>query len=63
MRRLEHNIKKDLKEFYGFKGQYGVDNYFILVEQYGIIGTEIEDPTRFMIMYKGQLAKNGFDGF
>jgi len=57
MRKLEHNIKKELKEFYGFKGRYGEDNYSILVGQYGINGTEIVDPTRFMIMYEGQLAK------
>lgn len=57
MRKLEHNIKKELKEFYESDKRYGADNASILIGQYGINGTEIVDPTRYMIMYAGQLTK------
>jgi 2-polyprenyl-3-methyl-5-hydroxy-6-metoxy-1,4-benzoquinol methylase len=60
--KIEHEgirtqIKKDLKEFYESDKRYGADNSSILIGQYGINSTEIVDPTRFMIMYEGQLAK------
>jgi 2-polyprenyl-3-methyl-5-hydroxy-6-metoxy-1,4-benzoquinol methylase len=54
---LRINIKKNLKEFYELKGRYSAENYSILVGQYGISGSEIVDPTRFMIMYEGQFTK------
>ncbi len=54
---IETKIKKDLKEFYESDERYGADNSSILIGQYGINGTEIVDPTRYMIMYAGQLTK------
>ena len=54
MRKLEHNIKKNLKEFYECYGRYGEDTT-ILFDQYGTDGLEVRYPLRFMIMYEGQL--------
>jgi 2-polyprenyl-3-methyl-5-hydroxy-6-metoxy-1,4-benzoquinol methylase len=54
MRKLEHAIKKELKEFYDCYGRYGEDTT-ILFDQYGTDGLEVRYPLRFMIMYEGQL--------
>ena len=54
MRKSEHNIKKNLKEFYECYGRYGEDTT-ILFDQYGTDGLEVRYPLRFMIMYEGQL--------
>jgi SAM-dependent methyltransferase len=54
MRKLEHNIKKELKEFYECHGSYGEDTT-LLFNQYGTDGHEVRYPLRFMIMYEGQL--------
>jgi 2-polyprenyl-3-methyl-5-hydroxy-6-metoxy-1,4-benzoquinol methylase len=54
MRKLEHNIKKELKDFYECYGRYG-ENTTILFDQYGTDGLEVRHPLRFMIMYEGQL--------
>jgi len=51
------NIKKNLKEFYESHSHYGATNYSILIGQYGTNGHEVRDPTRFMVMYEGQLKK------
>jgi len=54
MRKLERNIKKELKKFYECHGSYGEDTT-ILFDQYGTDGLEVRYPLRFMIMYEGQL--------
>lgn len=53
---MEEGIKKRLKEFYESHYHYGAATS-ILLEQYGTDGHEVKDPTRFMIMYEGQLKE------
>ena len=53
---MEKDLKKRLKEFYESHSLYGADTA-ILIGQYGTDGHEVKDPTRFMVMYEGQLKK------
>jgi len=53
---MEKDIKKRLREFYESNSHYGADTS-ILIGQYGTDGHEAKDPTRFMIMYEGQLRE------
>lgn len=54
---MEDSNKKSLKEFYESNSHYGANNCSILIGQYGTDGHEIKDPTRFIIMYEGQLKE------
>lgn len=53
---FEDNIKEKLKEFYE-SSKYGVGSCSILIGQYGTNGYEIRDPSRFMVIYNGQLKE------
>ncbi|MEK6693349.1 MAG: class I SAM-dependent methyltransferase [Nitrospirota bacterium] len=52
----EDNIRKRLREFYEYSSRYGAATS-ILLEQYGTDGHEVKDPTRFMVMYEGQMRE------
>lgn len=56
MKKLKPDIKKNLKEFYESHGHYG-EVTSMLFDQYGTDGHDVKDPTRFMVMYEGQLKE------
>lgn len=53
---MEKDLKKRLKEFYESHSQHGADKSTLLGE-YGTNGHDVRDPTRFMVMYEGQLKE------